>query len=54
MKFESIAEKTKLESLEIHYIKPLIISGIYKGYSKNKALLHESCHKRVHQIFRAK
>ena len=50
MEFESIVEETKQESLEIHHIKPLNIGGVHKGYS-NKSLLHESCHKRVHQIF---
>lgn len=50
MEFESIEEETKTESLEIHHIKPLSIGGVHKGYN-NKSLLHESCHKRVHQIF---
>jgi hypothetical protein len=50
MGFELIGEETKQERLEIHHIKPLSISGVHKGYS-NKSLLHEFCHKRVHQIF---
>lgn len=50
MEFELLGEETKPETLEIHHIKPLNISGAHKGYS-NKSLLHESCHKRVHQIF---
>lgn len=54
MKLESLGEKTKLESQEIHYIKPLSIGNTYKGYSENKALLHESCHKRIHQILEKK
>lgn len=50
MEFESLGEETEPETLEIHHIKPLNIGGAHKGYS-NKSLLHESCHKRVHQIF---
>lgn len=50
MEFESVGEETKPEILEIYHIKPLNIGGIHKGYS-NKSLLHEFCHKRVHQIF---
>ena len=50
MEFESIGEETKPETLEIDHIKPLNIGGAHKRYN-NKSLLHESCHKRVHQIF---
>ena len=50
MELESVGEEIKPEILEIHHIKPLNIGGVHKGYS-NKSLLHESCHKRVHQIF---
>jgi predicted HNH restriction endonuclease len=50
MEFEEIGGGIKPETLEIHHIKPLYISGAHKGYS-HKSLLHESCHKRVHQIF---
>lgn len=50
IEFESIIEKIKPETLEIHHIKPLNIGGVHKGYN-NRSLLHESCHKRVHQIF---
>ena len=49
MELESIGE-TMPETLEIDHIKPLSIGGLHKGYS-NKSLLHESCHKRVHQLF---
>jgi RNA-directed DNA polymerase len=51
MEFESIGEKTKQKSLEIHHIKPLKISGMHREYNNN-SLLHESCHKRIHQMFR--
>jgi 5-methylcytosine-specific restriction endonuclease McrA len=50
MEFESIGKEIKSESLEIHHIKPINSGGAHKGYG-NKSLLHESCHKRVHQIF---
>lgn len=50
MEFESFGEETKLESFEIHHIKPLILGGVHSGYS-NKSLLHTFCHKRVHEIF---
>ena len=50
MEFKSIGEETKPENLEIHHIKSLFIGDVHAGYS-NKFLLHESCHKRIHQIF---
>jgi 5-methylcytosine-specific restriction endonuclease McrA len=50
MELECLPGEEKLETLEIHHVRPLSIGGKHSGYS-NKSLLHQSCHKRIHKIF---